>query len=385
MTDAGKMPPVSISSCSTYDTETIRAILRKHFSELGITHEYLAGKKIVLKPNLVIAREPERAATTHPAVVEAVYDFLTELGADNVILAESPGGPYTSVSLNRIYRITGMTEIEGRKGIPLNGDYSFRKMSFSGGRKLKEFDVITPIADADIIFNLCKLKTHSLTGLSCAVKNLFGVIPGTLKIEMHAAYPKLDVFSEMLVDLNFTLSEKKKIVSICDAVVSMEGNGPTNGTPVETGLILSSENAFALDVVAEKLVGLEGETKYLDIGCERLGIPRRYDGNIGIEGRPEGLRRPDSKAGALLRGFPDMFGGLLGRFIEPKPKISARCVGCGKCVESCPQKTIQFKVRKGKKVADISYRDCIRCYCCQELCPYGAVDTAKNALLRLIH
>lgn len=378
---------VAVNRCDEYDVNKIKSILREQFMQIGVDESFLKNKKIAIKPNLVSPIKPEEAATTHPTVVEAVYLLLLELGATDIILAESPGGPYTPITLTHIYKVTGMTALSEKTGLKLNTDTSFKKESFAEGKKLKSFDVITPIADCDIIFNLCKLKTHSLTGLSCAVKNLFGVIPGTLKFEMHAAYGKIEDFSEMLVDLNLTLASKKNIITVCDAVMSMEGNGPTHGNPVKTDLILSSASTFALDIVAESLIGMPGETLYLNMGAERLAIPRNADSSVYSSVTEEfSLKRPDSKAGGLLRNLPNYFGGSVARFFEPKPKVNiANCIGCGKCVGYCPQKTIELRTKKGKKSAKIKDKNCIRCYCCQELCPAGAVDTVKNPLLKLIH
>lgn len=378
---------VAVNKCCEYDVDLIKSVLREQFDKIGVNEDSFKGKKIVIKPNLVSPMKPEKAVTTHPAVVEAVYLLLCELGAEDVILAESPGGPYSSVTLSHIYKVTGMTTVREKVGLKLNCDTSFKKMSFAEGKKLKTFDVISPIADCDVIVNLCKLKTHSLTGLSCAVKNLFGVIPGTLKFEMHAAYGKIEDFSEMLVDLNLTLMESKTVISVCDGIMSMEGNGPTHGIPVKTDLILSSTSTFALDIVAENVIGMEGETLYLNMGSERLGIDRHAEISLFEDVTEKfSLRRPDSKAGGLLRNLPNYFGGSLARFFEPKPKINRdRCVGCAKCVDYCPQKTISVITKKGKKFAKIKDNNCIRCYCCQELCPIGAVDTVKNPILRLIH
>lgn len=380
-------PPVALDKCDKYDVHVLADILKKQFSELGISELDLKGKKVAVKPNLVAPKPPHLAVTTHPAVVEAVYRVIKELGASDIILVESPGGPYTAVTLSHIYKVTEMTETSDRCGLKLNYDLTFRTENFSEGKKLKSFDIITPIADCDVIVNVCKLKTHSLTGMSCAVKNLFGVIPGTMKFEMHAAFSEIDSFSEMLVDLNLTLAQKKTVISVCDAIVSMEGNGPTHGIPVKTDMILSSRSAFALDITAEKLIGMEGETKYLDYGAERLSIPRLISETTVLENATSvKLERPDSKAGSLLRNLPNYFGGSLKRFFEPKPKINkTKCVGCGKCVGYCPQKTITIKKIKGRNIAHISESKCIRCYCCQELCPAGAVDTVKNLILRLVH
>ncbi len=377
-------PTVAASRCAEYDTEELTRQIGKQFEDLGINEDTFRGRRVALKPNLVAAKSPDAAATTHPAVVEAVYRNVMRLGAVDVILAESPGGPYSAATLSHIYRATGMRELSDRCGLKLNLDTSFRRMNFASGKKLREFDVITPIADADIIIDICKLKTHSLTGLSCAVKNLFGVIPGTVKFEMHAAFSRIEDFSEMLVDLNLTLAAEHEIICVCDGIVSMEGNGPTNGNPVNTGWILSSRSTFALDIVAERLCGMDGETLYLNIGAERLGIPR--SGGVA-DIAPAPLKRPDSKAGGFLRHLPDYFGGSLARFFEPRPKISVRCVGCGKCVGYCPEGAIRLKTKKGKgaRAAVIDRSRCIRCYCCQELCPSGAVDTVRNAIIGFVH
>jgi len=378
---------VCLSRCESYSTGEIYNTLKEHFVALGITGDCFKNKKVAIKPNLVSAIEPSAAATTHPSVVEAVYELLKELGADDVILAESSGGPYTPITLAHVYKVTGMAEMAERCSLPLNTDLSFSKMSFAEGKKLKSFDVITPIVDADVIVNVCKLKTHSLTGMSGAVKNLFGVIPGTLKVEMHAAYGQLDDFSEMLADLCISLMKEKTVISVCDAIYSMEGNGPTHGNPVKTDLLFTSASPFALDIVAEHVIGADGETKYLDYGAERLGMVRAYDESAVVgDVTVKTLAKPDSKAGSLLRNLPNYFGGALARYLEPKPKVNnEKCIGCGKCMNFCPQKTIEIIKKKGKKKARIKDKNCIRCYCCQELCPSAAVDTVTSPLLRLVH
>lgn len=387
MDNIKEFPKVASSVCTDYDADKIKDILREHFNHLGIDSETFKGKRVAIKPNLVAAKSPENAVTTHPAVIEAVYLLLREMGAHDIILAESPGGPYSAIALSHIYKVTEITNVADRTGMQINRDYSYTKINFAEGKKLKSFDVITPIAECDVIVNICKLKTHSLTGLSCAVKNLFGVIPGTLKFEMHSAYSTIPDFSQMLVDLNLTLARDKEIISICDGILSMEGNGPTHGTPVKTDIVLSSRSTFALDVAAESLIGNTGETLYLDYGCEQLGISRNLpDGVISLNPIENGLKRPDSKAGSLLRNLPNYFGGKLARFFEPKPMINhKKCVGCGKCEGYCPEHTITIIKKKGKSKAKINATNCIRCYCCQELCPFGAVDTVKNPLLRFIH
>lgn len=387
--------PVAVSECKKYDKDIILDELRIHFEKLGFDRDFFKGKKVVIKPNLVAAKKPELAVTTHPSVVHAVYELLCELGVDGAVLAESPGGPYSGVFLSRVYNASGMTSLSEKTGLKLNYDVTYSDISFSNGGKLKTFDVITPVKDADIVINVCKLKTHSLTGLSCAVKNLFGVVPGTHKFEMHAAYSSVEDFCEMLTDLNLSLYQDKDIITVCDAVVSMEGNGPTHGTPVDTGLILTSASTFALDAAAEKIIGLEDTAVCLKSAVLRGVLNREWvlrNTAYGDISKYENmnLKMPDSKRSSFLMkiliNLPDFMGGRLKRFFEPRPEINPqKCIGCGNCADVCPKKTITIESKKGKKLAKIDKSRCIRCYCCQELCPVGAVDTRKNPLFKLVH
>ena len=387
--------PVAVSRCEEYDEPLIEELLTSQFASVGADGSFFGGKRVVLKPNLVSAKKPEDAVTTHPAVVEAVFRLVKKMGAADVVLAESSGGPYNAAFMNRILDVTGMKDVSARTGLRLNDDYSSVSIPFAEGKKLKNVEVLTPVAESDVIVNICKLKTHSLTGLSCATKNLFGVIPGVTKFEMHAAYPDQDDFCRMLVDLNLSLLGTREVLNVCDAVIAMEGNGPTHGTPVPMGCLMTSRSAFALDVVAEHAASIEGMAKYLDIAAELGLVPRDADGVNVINCKTEQIGQkklspPDSKKKSfsmrILTGMPNLFGGRFSRFFEPRPSVNRKkCIGCGNCARVCPEKTIIMKKTKGKKLAKIKRKNCIRCFCCQELCPHGAVDTLKNPLIKLIH
>jgi len=378
--------PVAISFCDNYETEEIYSRLYRMFADAGIGEDQIKGKSVVLKVNLVLAKKPEFAATTHPAVAEACAKLLSEMGAAKITLADSPGGPFSAAALSSTYKTCGMSALEGVHGIHVNDDFSFDKVFFKEGATLKNFNIIHAVKEADVIVNLCKLKTHTLTGFSCAVKNVFGIIPGVEKFEMHATFPTVDVFSDMLNDLNAYLLSEKTYLTVCDGIVGMEGNGPTHGTPKKAGVLLVSSSPFALDVVAEHIVGIDGETKMLSIASERGYMPRNCAEiqTVGLEELPVvPFKRPDSKPN-FLQKLPNFMGGRVARFFEAKPEIDKKkCVGCGVCVRSCPKHTIA--VDKKKKIAVITRTDCIKCYCCQELCPAGAVKTKQNPFIKLIH
>jgi len=206
------------------------------------------GENIVLKVNLLREARPEAAVCTHPAVAAAVGTLVKKEGADAVI-ADSPGGGYryNEKTLNKIYRTSGMHQAAQQAGIKLNRDTTSRPASYAEGILTKHFDIITPVYEATAVFNLCKMKTHLFTMMTGAVKNIFGVIPGLTKPGYHAKLHDPKRFAGMLLDLARYISPR---LSIMDAVVAMEGNGPGTGDPRQVGLLLGSENPLALDVVA---------------------------------------------------------------------------------------------------------------------------------------
>ena len=383
-----KFDVVALSRAEEYDFDNIKEILKSHFATIGADAEFFAGKKVAVKPNLVMKKEPEAAATTHPVVLDALLSLLKDLGVTPVI-AESPGGLYTQARLEGIYKVCGITEVAKKYGDILNKDVTWHKMTFDKGVMCREFDIITPLYEADVVIDLCKLKSHSLTKMSAAIKNLYGSVPGITKFEMHAAYPENDRFIGMICDLCRMFFEQKEMIAITDAIIGMEGNGPTGGEPRKIGCILTSRSPFVSDVVAEKILGFEGTVPMVREAVKRGYAPESAD-LVEICGeRPEELAvknfvEPDSTkgGGSALVHFTS---GKWGDIFAPKPKINlSLCKGCGECAASCPQHTIEMKVKNGRRYAHIIRKDCIRCFCCQELCPFVAIGTKKNALLGII-
>ena len=184
------------------------------------------GMRVAVKVNLVTAMKPDSAATVHPAVVCALVRLLREKGAD-VVGGDSPGGVYSAAYLRLLYDVCGLRGVE-KAGRQLNDDFSQIEAEYPEARQAKRFPYTAYLAKADAIIELCKLKTHGMMELSCSVKNMFGVIPGTVKPEFHYRYPRAEDFADMLVDL---YEYTKPRICICDAVVGMEGNGPTQGRP----------------------------------------------------------------------------------------------------------------------------------------------------------
>ena len=372
---------VWLAQCPDYG-QSLEEKIEKAFDALQVWDKIRPGMRVVLKPNLVMSSKPEQAIITHPAFTAAVGKCVQKAGG-RVVIAESPGGPYTPAAMKAMFRATGYRDMAEACGFTLYTDCKSREVTLPQAKRCRELSVVEPFLDRDYLIDLPKLKTHSMVGFSGAVKNLFGTVPGLQKPELHCRFPEREPFSEMLCDLCHFLGPD---LSLMDGIWAMEGNGPTGGQRRDLHVIAGSESPWALDVAAASLVGLEPEK----IVMLRAGHERGYGpldlSELELVGDPmETLLAPDFlKAEASSTDFIDRLPKFLRpaakKLATPYPRIDKkRCVGCGKCAESCPQHTISL--REGKAV--IRYQNCIRCFCCHEMCPKHVVQIKRLGLLRL--
>ncbi len=378
---------VSIVACQSYELALCRKALLDVLAPLGGLRWVQPGMKIGIKANLVSFMKPEAAATTHPTLLCALSQLLKERGAE-VIIGDSPGGLYTAAYVGHVYHATGIREAE-HYGARLNQDFSQKTAQFPQGIAAKTFQYTAWLDDCDAIINFCKLKTHGMMAMSAAAKNLFGTIPGTLKAEYHFQYADHMDFARMLVDLN---EYWKPVLCIVDAVVGMEGNGPTAGAPKPIGALLAGANPHKVDLACAAILGIERqEVPTLEAALERGLIPAQPE-ELALSGSLSqfyvaDFKKLETKSGILFQNFAR---GPLGKIASPflKHTIASRpqvekpaCIGCKKCAEICPAKAITMK--KGKPV--IHRSACIRCFCCQEFCPKGAMKVARPPLAKLLN
>ncbi len=368
--------PVSLQPLADYQPEAVRAALEALLSPLGGMGAYVKpGQRVLIKPNLLAGKPPERAVTTQPEIVRQVILMVQQAGGV-VTVGDSPGIGKPEV-VARKCGILQVVEESGARFAPFNESVPVR---VSEGT-FHQLEVARELLDAEVVINLPKLKTHQMMGYTGAVKNMFGAVVGMRKLRLHlqaGADPAF--FALMLLEL----SERfPPALSIMDAVVGMEGNGPSSGEPVQVGALLASPHALALDTVATALVGLPPSqlwTQRVALDTDRPGS-RLED--LLLHGPPLASLRPrrfrPAPSSDVGFGLPAPLKRVLRNSVTARPEIAAKCVRCGDCVRHCPPHAMTLDARG----VLIDYRKCIRCFCCQELCPHAAIDTRQGALLKI--
>ncbi len=368
---------VSIVKCPDYDKVEESVNLALEYIG-GIERFVKKGDRVCIKPNYVLRKNPDDAATTHPAVLKAVVKKVLAAGGE-VVVAESPGGVYSEGILKALYSTCGANDAVLGTNAKLNYDTSFSEVSFPEGKTLKNFPIINPILDADVIISLPKLKTHSMTNYTGAVKNLFGVIPGTYKAELHFRLNEKKAFCSMLLDLCECV---KPTLSIMDAVVAMEGEGPTAGQNRKVGLIMASANPYAMDLVCTNLIDYAPEEVETVMGAYKRGLFTKNISEVEILGEKleplviKDFKKPDTHFDLLkLLPLPSAVRAWITDIAGSRPKINYdECIGCGECSRCCPPKAIVMEKNKPR----IDKKACIKCFCCQELCPKKAVKIKRS-------
>jgi len=375
---------VSIEKCSSYDNQEVRKAIEACLAPLGGLESVVSGgDRVLVKLNLLSAKSPEAAVTTHPAIVKATVELVQELGAIPV-LGDSPGGGSTAASYKALLEKTGIQAVIDKTGCEIvRFDEAKREVAPLKAKTFKKLTLAKAVTEADVIIGLPKLKTHTLTYYTGAVKLLYGYIPGLFKTEYHLHTANdINLFADLLLDIHETYPPA---LTLMDAIVGMEGAGPSNGKPRKIGLVLSSKSCTALDYVAVTIAGFDPmSVPTVRLAQERRVGPARLE-DVRIYGervQPLVVEDFEKTLTALLSRAPPFLINTLKRFIAAKPVIDvSNCKHCGECFRACPPNAIAFKKAR---VPDIDYSTCIRCYCCQELCPEGAITVSVPLLRRLL-
>jgi uncharacterized protein (DUF362 family)/NAD-dependent dihydropyrimidine dehydrogenase PreA subunit len=368
--------PVSITKCSSYQLEEVqKAVLECVEAIGGVSSIIKPGDKVLIKPNMLQGKSPEEAITTHPVVVEAVVNMVKDAGAIPMI-GDSPGGP--ARGMESFWDITGFSAVSERTGAKL---VNFEKTgSYQKNRNNIDYRIAKKVIDADILINLPKIKTHGLTIFTCAVKNMYGVVPGLIKTEYHKNAPKPSKFAEYVVDI-YALSKPQ--LHIVDGIVGMDGTGPSAGNPKELGMVLASTDGVAVDVLLCEMLGKSPMKIPTNRIASEQGLGEGDLNKIEVIGDApivDDFKWPPNISGSLDRIPPSIARGLMKLFWS-RPAIDSKvCTNCKTCVKSCPVDALI----ENTPIPEFEYGECINCLCCMEMCPEKAVFEEKSRISRLI-
>lgn len=373
---------VGLVRLSHYAPTAVSDALQKCLGLLGGLPALIRPKSTVfVKINhLSPASRPERGIVTHPVFAGEMLKLLKEMGCTVTV-----GDDIQSHSDDG-FAISGYRQTCEAIGIRLVNlkEAGFKKISLTGSR-LKTIYVSPLLLDADFIVNLPKLKTHSFTIFTGAVKNMFGAIPHGLRIDCHRRFPRNDQFSEMLVDI---YSSIRPHLTIMDGAVAMEGEGPGAGRCRNLGVVAAGRDGVAVDAVTSKIIGFNPLHILTTADADLRGIGQGRLSQIEILGEPVArLEAPDFKhsaiaTGLLRRRIPSRLYGAFYNYLALIPEIVPdRCQRCLECVDICPAGAA--REREGKVRLDQTL--CIHCMCCHEACRFGAIGIRKRLLARLLN
>lgn len=393
------MSRIALIQIDEYEPQALSLAFQAVFEHLDLENVFQEGEKILIKPNLLSAVPPEKAVTPHPAVFTALAQMLQQKK-----LHLSYGDSPAIDSPERAGRISGIAAAAEKLGVEKADFENGIEVELPAARLLRRMTLAKGVHEAEGIVTLAKLKTHALTGMTGAVKNQFGVIPGLRKAKMHVSYQELDNFALMLGDINNYLKPR---LAVLDAVVAMEGNGPKNGSPRKVGLILVSTDLLAVDLAGAYLMHLKSEQLQVlhklqetDLATDKLedmtACLIKVDGEATavVHGQAADLLAdlvvqdfvPAETEHSTLKRATSLGAPFLKRFVMNRPVIDPDlCTRCGICAQACPVEPKALQQKNKKNVPVYNYTRCIRCYCCQETCPAGAIHVRKTLLGRLLH
>jgi len=367
---------ISIIPCGDYDRGAVLVAVADAARKAGGLD--VAGKTVLLKPNMLATAEIDSAVTTHPEILRASIRLVKSLGARRILVGDSPAFQ-TGDAVGIKCGLKPVALEEGAEWVDFSETV---EVGVPDGQLVKRFALARVVSEVDVVISVCRLKNHSFMHFTGAVKNLFGVIAGLQKSAFHLRFPGKPEFGAMLADLMLAV---KPQYAIMDAIVGMEGPGPRNGTPKKVGYVLAGANLFALDWVASSIVGYDP----LDIPYLKVAAANTVYGldPAGIETAGlslEQARVKDFKRVPIVADSPLQWSGpvrgLFRNLGVPRPFFSReKCVLCGACVKICPAAALVVSGENGdKRFIAIDYAKCLRCYCCHEVCPEDAIALKRR-------
>ena len=391
---------VALVHCSSYDEPTVSAAVQRGIGLLGGMAGFIQpDEKIVLKPNVLVGDAPEKLVGPHPSVFKAVAQLARAIlptppspyGSSAGGVGKTPHLSYgDSPSFGRVdghMQRAGFAQHAQALGILLADFEGGQEVHFPDSPFIKQFVLARGVLAADGLISISKFKAHQLTRITGPIKNQFGCVPGMLKAQFHVRLPDPLDFARMLVCLNLYIRPR---LYVLDGIMAMEGNGPRSGDPVAMNVLLFSRDPVALEAVMCRLIDLDplhvptlapgrewGLGTYLQEEIELLGDP--LEPLVNKEFR---VVRGPARLGTRSALMP-----AIRNLVAPRPVIDpSRCSQCGTCVRLCPvvPKAVDWHGGDRTRPPEHHYARCIRCFCCQEMCPDRAISVVTPLLGRLL-
>ncbi len=369
------MNKVSIVRCPAY-SNTKRAIAEALELLGGLENIIHPGDRVLLKPNILAASPPESAVTTHPLVVASMCEFVLQAGGKPLV--GDGAGISRPGATSKALKVSGIEEAARKAGAEVVNfeTAGFTLVDVPDPLQFDKLYVANPVLEADVVISLPKLKTHELTYYTGAVKNFFGVLPLKCRKEAHLL-GKRDLFGEAVADV---YSVVRPDFAVMDGVIGMEGNGPSHGKPINSGVILASQDCVSLDIVAAEMIGFDPLKIPTTAGVMKKGFGNQCPVVVGTPLKDVKMKFKPSNGGVSTA--PSFLTHHLGKYYKIYPRINRRkCTHCGACHLNCSPHAVE-------RLEDGSFRineeKCILCYCCRELCPNNAVEIKKSLLAKLL-
>jgi len=381
---------ISAARCVTYNQSNLRAAVQQCIGALpDLQRVFAEAERVLLKPNVLSSWQgPEAHVNTHPGVVRALGEILIADFGCRIAIGDSCGSLGHGSTARALER-SGMEAVAGEIGAEVyNVDQQPRRTLRSEGSVIfKDIPLPANLDRFDLIVSVAKLKTHLLTYMTGAVKNLLGLVPGAAKKNLHLLAPRPDEFATALCDLYAALPRS---VAVIDGVVGMEGRGPSNGALRRVGLVAAGADPVAVDSFCAQVMGFAPLQVPLLARCAQRGLGVAAPEEIQVVGEPAAafaptnFARPPTYAATLAADLVPRW--LVRRFISAFNTTYARinqdiCRQCGECERNCPSKAIFLD--EESRTYHVNRARCISCYCCAEVCPHDAVEVAPSMPTRI--
>ncbi|MFQ5808222.1 MAG: DUF362 domain-containing protein [Armatimonadota bacterium] len=361
---------VAVRDCPHYEgaADAIAGAL----ADIGKLHVF-DGKRVLLKVNLMRGTPPEQAKTTHPEFVRGMIRVVKEQGGTPLV-GESSGIVGFG---DEACEASGLGEAVRDEGAEwVNFDAQDMRLVQVDGRELRSLYLPAVLWECDVLVTLPKLKTHTLTTFTGAIKNQVGLLPGGSKCAIHRTASTVARLAEAVVDLNVAVPFH---LGVMDGVVGLEGGGSVKGEPVASGIVAASADLAALDAVCSALVGIAPDEVPTTVAAEARGIGRGRLEDIEVIGRdPTQPVASFARPGPEPKRNPLVAKGIYRMRQQALWPVAthAECTQCGTCADVCPVDAVT--VDPWPTVA----RSCIYCFACRERCPTGAMKLSCKWYLK---